>query len=424
MKRPAPRQPYKRERYTMGDLQALVRGALSGTVPAIFKVGKALRVVFCFVPAFGGWTEDPDFSVATGTQLDPLYLVELPAEKNTLMLPYAALVRGVGQAPVLPYDLADLCLSLREMRRWEYPIHSCFGQELTGDWVETEFSDTLPKLFGLDCEFCDTAKGQELTRISVVDAEGTVIVSRLVKPRDPIVDYGTKFSGVTAEMLEGVTTTREDVCGELLGLIAAQDYVCGQSLDHDLRVLRLRHPRVIDTSLLYDHPLGLPRRPRLRTLAQDYLGRAIQAGEATGAGHSPDEDLLASLDLVKLKMEKGYFFGSRFEHLTLFGDINGCIVDSDPSVYHVDAPKLVGGVDTALQELETRQLVVMRLASVDELWEKLPAGTLLVGCTEPKISPELRLALEHQRRHPHLPQADVRHLVREAREAVAFARLK
>ena len=83
----------------------------------------------------------------------------------------------------------------------------------------------------------------------------------------------------------------------------------GHSLNADLAALKITHPFVIDTSILYPHPRGPPMKSSLKWLAQKFLKREIQKGHGVH-GHDSIEDARACLDLVKLKCERGPNWGS------------------------------------------------------------------------------------------------------------------
>lgn len=54
-------------------------------------------------------------------------------------------------------------------------------------------SDINWKVMSIDCEMCKTAEDRfELTRVSMVDGDGTVVLDELVKPENPITDYLTQ----------------------------------------------------------------------------------------------------------------------------------------------------------------------------------------------------------------------------------------
>ena len=95
----------------------------------------------------------------------------------------------------------------------------------------------------------------------------------------------------------------------MLEILHPRTILVGHSLDSDLNALKLTHPFIIDTSILYRHPRGPPLKSSLKWLAQKYLNREIQKGHGT-LGHDSVEDSRACLDLVKLKCEKGPEWGN------------------------------------------------------------------------------------------------------------------
>lgn len=236
--------------------------------------------------------------------------------------------------------LWDLLVKKDDLVSNGYPIHSEIDPQSTLDdgWVETmPFEHEGSHTFGLDCEFCQAASGKVLTRISLVNFQDEVVFDWFVKPEEEITDYVTKYSGITAEKLEGVTTTLFDVQTEILKTVSSSDILIGHSLESDLSVMRVKHPRIVDTSLSFEHLRGPPAKPSLKWLAEKFLVKKIQTGEKTGQGHSSIEDAKACLSLIKLKLHEGASFGmnicenSLLERLHHEGGspINSLIIDYD-----------------------------------------------------------------------------------------------
>jgi RNA exonuclease 1 len=114
-------------------------------------------------------------------------------------------------------------------------------------------------------------------------------------------------------MLENVATSLADIQKKLVEILQPRTILIGHSLNSDLTALKLTHPFIIDTALIYPHPRGPPLKSSLKWLAQKYLNREIQKGHGTtgpGAGHDSIEDARTCLDLVKQKCEKGKEWGT------------------------------------------------------------------------------------------------------------------
>ncbi|XP_031618341.1 RNA exonuclease 5 isoform X2 [Contarinia nasturtii] len=162
-------------------------------------------------------------------------------------------------------------------------------------------------MFGVDCEMCRTSAGvNELTRISIINENHESIYETLVCPRNKIVDYLTPFSGITPKMMKNVTKTLTEVQNDIQKLLPADAILVGQSLHSDLMAMRMMHPYVIDTSVIFNISGERRRKSKLQTLAHEFLGEAIQKNPL---GHDSIEDCSASLKLTKLKLQKGIDFG-------------------------------------------------------------------------------------------------------------------
>lgn len=84
-----------------------------------------------------------------------------------------------------------------------------------------------------------TTYGLELTRVTVVDTDVHVVYDTFVKPDNEIVDYNTRFSGVTEADLADTSVTLRDVQAVLLSMFSADTILIGHSLESDLLALKV-----------------------------------------------------------------------------------------------------------------------------------------------------------------------------------------
>lgn len=157
----------------------------------------------------------------------------------------------------------------------------------------------------LDCEMVGVHGGSsEAIRLSAVDyLSGDVLVDSLIKPDQRIVSWRTKYSGVSPPMLASACARGDILRGwkgareELYKHIDSKTVLVGQSLQNDLRVLRMVHTRIIDSAILTKNLVeeNCHRQWSLKTLCKELLNIEIQRGKF---GHDSLEDAYASREIV------------------------------------------------------------------------------------------------------------------------------
>ncbi|XP_007427213.1 apoptosis-enhancing nuclease [Python bivittatus] len=160
------------------------------------------------------------------------------------------------------------------------------------------------KRVAIDCEMVGTGpsgKMSELARCTVVSYDGDVIYDKYILPESPVVDYRTRWSGITQKHMRKATPFR--VAQSEIVQILKDKIVVGHALHNDFRVLKYFHPRawMRDTSQcpLLKKKIALTLKPSmsLKNLASQLLDKKIQVGKR---GHSSVEDAQASMELYRL----------------------------------------------------------------------------------------------------------------------------
>ncbi|XP_056356045.1 apoptosis-enhancing nuclease isoform X1 [Oenanthe melanoleuca] len=160
------------------------------------------------------------------------------------------------------------------------------------------------KYVAIDCEMVGTGpqgKLSELARCSVVNYEGDVIYDKYVRPELPIVDYRTRWSGITKRHMQSAIPFKA-AQAEILKILKDK-IVVGHAIHNDFQALKYFHPkdRTRDTSQSPElrKRAGLPVRANvsLKNLAMHLLHKKIQVGRH---GHSSVEDAQTAMELYRL----------------------------------------------------------------------------------------------------------------------------
>jgi RNA exonuclease 1 len=204
-------------------------------------------------------------------------------------------------------------------------------------FAETPANPNAPidRAVGFDCEMGYTVYGLELIRLTAVSwPSGDELLDILVYPVGEHIDLNTRFSGVRPEDMAGakrwkpgddasptiIPSTDPSIPPQrklklvhspkaardlLFSLISPDTPLIGHGLENDLNSMRIVHPVIVDTVLLFPHKRGLPIRNGLKWLMEAMLDRKIQMNteDDEKQGHDSAEDARAAGELVRLKVK-------------------------------------------------------------------------------------------------------------------------
>jgi RNA exonuclease 1 len=201
-----------------------------------------------------------------------------------------------------------------------YKTSDAKRMSLVMPFIETPDNDQVEPHAAVcfDCEMGYTTHGLELLRLTAVSwPSHKPLVDVLVRPLGHVLDLNTRFSGVTPEqflnakpydpdnpkpkrkdlrIVESPHTARD----LFLSHVSTKTPVLGHAIENDLNVIRLIHPTIVDTVILYPAHGGLPYRNGLKKLAKLHLDMDIQQGGA--AGHDSYEDAKTTGELIRFKV--------------------------------------------------------------------------------------------------------------------------
>jgi hypothetical protein len=174
-------------------------------------------------------------------------------------------------------------------------------------------SDGLPKrrAIVLDCEMVQVEAGRrELAFLCAIDfLTGEVLIDNYVQPKTRVVNWDSRFSGVTPGAMNKAVKKGTALNGwegarsKLWEFMDSETVLVGHSLNNDLDVLGIIHWNIVDSSIItseavfYTVHAGEPlnRTWSLKTLTNELVNYDIQVGKQ---GHSALEDAHATRDIV------------------------------------------------------------------------------------------------------------------------------
>lgn len=164
-------------------------------------------------------------------------------------------------------------------------------------------SGRTDRCVAIDCEMVGTAYGgttNALGRCSIVNYDGEVLYDKYIKPDLPIMDYRTRWSGITAAHMENAVPFHQ--AKPTIQTMLKGKIVIGHDVQNDFRVLCFGHPHedIRDTSRYRGLRFlagedGKKRSVGLKAMVGRLLGKTIQFGS-----HCSVEDARATMSLYRL----------------------------------------------------------------------------------------------------------------------------
>jgi len=179
-----------------------------------------------------------------------------------------------------------------------------------------------------DCEMGYTSRGLELIRLTATAwPSGEELLDVLVRPLGEVLDLNSRFSGVFPEDFTQATpwdqaeppppspdaptaqprTKKLHIVPSpraaralLFSLLTPATPLIGHAIENDLNATRICHPLIVDTVLLFPHPMRLPIRYGLKALMKRHCDVDVQMGGARG--HDSKEDARAAGELVRFRV--------------------------------------------------------------------------------------------------------------------------
>ncbi|NXC42999.1 AEN nuclease, partial [Penelope pileata] len=211
---------------------------------------------------------------------------------------------GTQGPPGGPNKVTPRCEKISKLGLSVPPSTSQDGITAHGSGTTMGVHPRPSKYVAIDCEMVGTGprgRQSELARCSVVSYDGDVIYDKYVLPLLPVVDFRTRWSGITKRHMESAIPFQV-AQAEILKILKDK-IVVGHAVHNDFLALKYFHPRdrTRDTSripLLNQHA-GLPAgaSTSLKSLARLLLQKKIQVG---CRGHSSVEDARTAMELYRL----------------------------------------------------------------------------------------------------------------------------